>query len=215
LPNLENLKKQAKRYVRWHREGRHPVAAVLRQSLPKFAGMTDAAIMAEPFRLADAQALVAHQAGYPDWAALLKGETQMPQSNGRRSYPSVPILINAEPMVFVTDFPRALDFYERRLGFKVALTFGEPPFFGQVVRDGATIAIRRVDQPVIDRSRNKDLLSASMMVTNAKKLFTEFEARGVPFHQTLRSEPWHGPAEGDFIVADPDGNLLMFGGRTD
>lgn len=27
VPNLENLRKQAKRYLRWHRDGYHPVAA--------------------------------------------------------------------------------------------------------------------------------------------------------------------------------------------
>ncbi len=30
-----------------------------------------------------------------------------------------------------------------------------------------------------------------------------------------RREPWHGQGQGSFVVEDPDGNLLLFGGRTD
>lgn len=56
MPSLENLKRQAKQYLRWHKEGRHPVAAQLR-ALPKYAGLSDRQIMDQPIRLADAQAL--------------------------------------------------------------------------------------------------------------------------------------------------------------
>ena len=58
-------------------------------------------------------------------------------------------------------------------------------------------------------------MSASIWVSNARQLFEAFQARGVPFHQPLRREPWHGEGQGGFIVRDPDGNLIGFGGRTD
>lgn len=130
-------------------------------------------------------------------------------------YPSQPVLLNIEPSLFVSDLQRSLDFFTEKLGFKIGLTYGEPPFFAMVVRDGAPLNMRQVKGPVLDRSRGEDLLSASISVSNAKLLFQEFESRNVPFHQTLKREPWHGQGQGNFIVADPDGNLLMFGGRTD
>jgi catechol 2,3-dioxygenase-like lactoylglutathione lyase family enzyme len=130
-------------------------------------------------------------------------------------YPSQPILLNVEPTVFVTDFPRSLDFFTASLGFKTAFAYGEPPFYGQVVRDAALLNLRFVHQPVLDRSMEEDLLSASIWVSHAGRLFREFEFRGVPFHQTLRREAWHGEGQGGFIVRDPDGNLIGFGGRTD
>ena len=68
-------------------------------------------------------------------------------------YPSQPILLNVEPTVFVTDFPRSLAFFVDALGFKTAFTYGDPAFFGQVVRDAAILNLRHVDRPVIDRSR--------------------------------------------------------------
>ena len=36
MPNLENLRKQAKLYLRWHRDGYHPVAAAIRAMLPRY-----------------------------------------------------------------------------------------------------------------------------------------------------------------------------------
>lgn len=214
MANLENLKKQAKQVLRWHREGRVTVAAMIRGVLPGYDDLSDQQIMAGRFRLADAQELVARRQGFESWSALKEGRQPMPSADPV-AYPSQPILLSIEPCVFVTDFPRAMAFFTDVLGFKVGLTYGEPPFFGQVVRDAAMLSVRRVSGPAIDRSKGGDLLSASILVSNAKQLFLEFQARGAPFHQTLRREPWHGQGQGDFIVADPDGNLIMFGGRTD
>lgn len=131
------------------------------------------------------------------------------------SYPSQPILMNVEPTLFVTDFGRSLAFFTSKLGFKVAFTYGEPAFYGQVTRDAALLNLRFVHRPVLDRSEEPDLLSASIWVSNAKLLFLEFQAAGVIFHQSLRREAWHGEGQGGFIVADPEGNLIGFGGRTD
>jgi catechol 2,3-dioxygenase-like lactoylglutathione lyase family enzyme len=212
MPNLENLKKQAKLYVRWHREGRHTVAAMIRGVLPGFSAMTDREILDRSFKLADAQLLVARRSGFETWQALKQGHEPMTTTP---SYPSQPILLNVEPSLFVTDFQRALDFFTGKLGFKVAFTYGDPAFYGQVVRDAAPLNLRHVDRPVLDRSGGPDLLSVSIWVSNAKQLFMEFQGRDIPFHQTLRREPWHGQGQGGFIVSDPDGNLISFGGRTD
>ena len=59
LPNLENLRKQAKLYVRGHRDGYHPVAATIRAKLPRYKHLTDRKVLAESFKLSDAQELVA------------------------------------------------------------------------------------------------------------------------------------------------------------
>ena len=137
----------------------------------------------------------------------------MPSATDPIPYPSQPILLN-EPTLFVTDFARSLDFFNGLLGFKTAFTYGDPPFYGQVVRDAALLNLRFVHQPVIDRSREADLMSASIWVSNASQLFQEFQIRAVPFHQSLRREAWHGEGQGGFIVRDPDGNLIGFAGRT-
>jgi catechol 2,3-dioxygenase-like lactoylglutathione lyase family enzyme len=124
------------------------------------------------------------------------------------------VIAGAEPQLFVADIKSSCDFFTRKLGFVIAFTYGEPPFYAQVTRDGARINLRCVEQPVIDvalRDREQ-LLSASLTVANApeiKALFLEFQAAGVTFLQTLKREPWGAR---DFIVRDPDGNLLLFAG---
>ena len=57
MPNIENLKKQAKQYLRWHRERYYPVAAQIRAALPRFRHIGDVQILESSFRLADAKCL--------------------------------------------------------------------------------------------------------------------------------------------------------------
>jgi len=55
-------------------------------------------------------------------------------------------------------------------------------------------------------------MSAAVTVDTAediKQLFLEFQAAGVSFHQALKLEPWGAK---NFIVQDPDGNLVLFAG---
>jgi uncharacterized glyoxalase superfamily protein PhnB len=60
----------------------------------------------------------------------------------------------------------------------------------------------------------EELLSASLTVATAdeiKLLFLEFQSAGVSFHQTLKRQPWGAK---NFVVKDPDGNLLLFAGSA-
>ena len=67
MPNIENLRKQAKQYLRWHRERYYPVADRIRAALPRFRDMRDMEILESNFKLADAQELVARQMGFDRW----------------------------------------------------------------------------------------------------------------------------------------------------
>ena len=67
MPNLENLKKQAKLILRWHRERHYPVAAQIRGHLLRFLNMPDSEILAASFKLRDAQEMVARQQGFDSW----------------------------------------------------------------------------------------------------------------------------------------------------
>jgi catechol 2,3-dioxygenase-like lactoylglutathione lyase family enzyme len=121
-------------------------------------------------------------------------------------------LAAAEPQLYVRDLVASTEFYSRMLGFSVAFAYGEPPFYGQVVRDGARLNLRQVDGSVIDPVRRdaEQLLAASITLEDAKPLFLEYQKAGVEFAQPLRTEPWGART---FIVRDPDGNLLLFAGR--
>jgi uncharacterized glyoxalase superfamily protein PhnB len=215
MPNLENLRKQAKLVLRWHRDRYYPVAAQIRAVLPRFRHLGDPEILSAPFKLADAQELVARQQGFESWQALKRGIPTMSDQTDKTK--TAAVLVAAEPQLFVRDIATSCDYFTTKLGFAIEFTYGEPPFYAQVKRDGARINFRCVDRPVIDPAlRDREsLLSASITVDRPdeiKKLFLEFQSAGAMIHQTLRMEPWGAR---NFIVKDPDGNLLLFAGPAE
>jgi catechol 2,3-dioxygenase-like lactoylglutathione lyase family enzyme len=121
-----------------------------------------------------------------------------------------PTLVAAEPQLFVADIETSCEFYTNKLGFTVAFMYGEPPFYGQVFRDGARLNLRHLDEPAFRPELRGDLLSATITLENAEPFFLEFQAAGVVFHQELKTEPWGART---FIVSDPDGNLILFAGH--
>jgi catechol 2,3-dioxygenase-like lactoylglutathione lyase family enzyme len=212
MPNLENLRKQAKLYVRWHRDGYYPVAAHIRHILPRFKDLSDREILKHEFKLSDAQELVARQSGFESWQALVSGVQAMPDTAKRDT--ATPTLTEIEAQLFVADIKASCAFFTEKLGFTVDFTYGEPPFYGQVKRDNVRLNLRMVCEPVFvgDIRERESLLAASIAVDSAaeiRQLFVQYQAAGVEFHQTLKQQPWGAR---DFIVRDPDGNLLLFAG---
>ena len=215
MPNLENLRKQAKLYVRWHRDGYYPVAAQIRAVVPRFKDLTDRQILDGPFKLSDAQELVARQSGFESWQALKTGVQAM--TDTAHAIAAKPELTQVEAQLFVADIKASCAFFTSKLGFEMVFTYGEPPFYGQVKRDNARLNLRMVCEPVFvgDIRKREQLLAASITVDSAaviRQLFVQYQAVGVDFQQTLKQEPWGART---FIVRDPDGNLLLFAGPAE
>lgn len=81
-------------------------------------------------------------------------------------------------------------------------------------RDTARLNLRWVEGAVIEATvrDREELLSVSLTVATAdeiKLLFLEFQSAGVTFRQKLKKQPWGAK---NFVVKDPDGNLLLFTG---
>ena len=88
-------------------------------------------------------------------------------------------------------------FFSKKLGFVVAFTYGDPPFYGQVARDSARLNLRCMPMPIIDpQLRDKeDLLSASITLDDAKPLYLEYQAAGVAStRRSARSPGAHAPS---------------------
>ena len=113
MPNLENLRKQAKLYLRWHRARHHPVAAQIRAVLPRFKDLTDSQILDAAFKLGDAQELVARQAGFETWQALKTGVQAM--SDTVPTTVSKPTLTAVEAELFVADIKASCAFFTGNL----------------------------------------------------------------------------------------------------
>jgi uncharacterized glyoxalase superfamily protein PhnB len=124
-----------------------------------------------------------------------------------------PILTSTAAQLFVANIKASCDFYTQELGFAVDFVYRDPPYYGQVSRDRALLALRMVCEPVFTEVREREhLLSASVTVATAdeiKQLFLSYQDAGVRFHQTLKKEPWGART---FVVMDPDGNLILFAG---
>src|SRR3982751_4362724 len=103
MPNLENLRKQAKLYVRWHREGYYPVAAQIRAVLPRFKDLTDRQVLQSEFRLRDAQGLGAPQSGCESGQALKTGVQAMPIATAKAAEAAKPGLSELEAQLYVAD----------------------------------------------------------------------------------------------------------------
>jgi uncharacterized glyoxalase superfamily protein PhnB len=237
MPNLENLKKQAKLILRWHRERHYPVAAQIREALPRFLNMPDSEILAASFKLSDAQEMVAREHGFENWQALKTGLSTTPHEGKASSSKSLPsksspsksvspnlspskpspskaTIVGAEPQLLVTDIKRSCEFFCAKLGFSLVFSYGKPPYYAQVHRDAARLNLRCVERPLMESAvrDREELLSASMTVSTAeeiKLLFLEFQSAGVAFQQTLKKQPWGAR---NFVVKDADGNLLLFAG---
>lgn len=101
MPNLENLKKQAKLYLRWHRERYYPVAGEIRAALPRFRHLDDQQVLEASFKLSDAQEMIARRMGFEGWQALKIGARAM--TDQRKRAASEPVLSSTSAQLFVTD----------------------------------------------------------------------------------------------------------------
>src|SRR5215467_11055427 len=122
-----------------------------------------------------------------------------------------PKLLSAEPQLFVADVNASCAFFTHKLGFSVVFTYGEPPYYAQVKRDGAAFNLRCVDGAAIDPDRRdrEELLSASIILASAgeiTQLATDFQQAGVSFAEAHSKKPWGAL---DFIIREIDGNLLL------
>jgi len=205
--NFDNLKKQAKQIVRWHRERYYPVAQRIRVVLPRYRELDDRAILSMPFALADAHELIAREHGFETWEALRSGHGELKQDPVEEGHGNVPRLLGAFPQLFVADVDASCRFFEEQLGFTLGFKYGDPPFYALVEKDEARLNLRFVHHPVLNRADEPDLLAASIPVENLKALYLEYKAAEVPIHQALKRQPW---GSCDFIVSDPDGNLIHF-----
>jgi hypothetical protein len=127
------------------------------------------------------------------------------RGTGSGSDPLAPV-----PEHFLSDIAAGCGCHVRRLGSRVVVLHGAPPFCGGVGRGSARVNIRHVGEPVIVRARaaHGDFLATVIPVDDVSRLHEEFRV-SARLYQALSREPWGART---FIVAEPDENLLLFPG---
>ena len=112
----------------------------------------------------------------------------------------------ATPVLAVRDYPRARAFYRDVLGFEVIEEGGDPPGFGILRRDGATVFLDAAcGEPV---RRTGAIWSAYLHVFGLARVRDELVAKGVELCEPLH-ETTYGMLE--LELEDPDGNRLCLG----
>jgi catechol 2,3-dioxygenase-like lactoylglutathione lyase family enzyme len=127
-----------------------------------------------------------------------------------------PTFTSVAAHLYVRDLKASTDFFTTKLSFNLDFIYGDPPFYAQVSRDNARLALRSMDESFFteDIREREDLPSASITLATAdeiKQLYRTYQEADVPIHQPLRTEPWQAQT---FIIKDPDGNLILFAGPS-
>ena len=209
MPKLETYKKQAKLLVRWHREGNSSIGGRIRQ-LERYRALSDREALALKFPLTEAQEIIALEAGCANWAELKANTETAPPANEQPETQDTPVA-SAKPVLYVADVDASAKFYRDQLGFRIDFVHGNPPFYSSVSRDGATLHLKHVDEPVFAAGavEREGLIMAFVNTPKVRELYTEYLAADAQIVQKLTKQAWGGT---DFIVRDPDGNAIAFVG---
>lgn len=108
-------------------------------------------------------------------------------------------------MFAVTDLEASLGYFENQLGFGVAFRFGEPAYYAGVCRGAVTIHLTDAD----DRKASVGHATISLMVDDVNATHRELVTRGANITGEINDRPY---GLRDFMVEDPDGNRIAFGG---
>ena len=170
MPSLENLEKQAKLVLRWHRDRYYPVAAQIPTVLPRFRHLSDREVLAHSFKLNDAQELVARQQGFESWQALKQGLSTM---SDQAAPPTSRAVISAiAPELFVADIKASCDFFTQKLGFSIVFTYS--CFFRRFLNPWATMDLKIVTQaPSIEETLALWAASLGEIKTRIRPLFRQ------------------------------------------
>jgi uncharacterized glyoxalase superfamily protein PhnB len=104
------------------------------------------------------------------------------------------------PELSAADLAVAIDYYERRLGFEVAMRMPDGEY-AIVERDGVAIHLFQ------DRAQNHSPAAVHIFTPDLEELYAEFAARGAQITQKIEQKPW---GNREFRIKDPFGNELKF-----
>ncbi len=121
----------------------------------------------------------------------------------------MPAIASITPILCVRDVAASAAWWRDGIGFEIAFLYGDPPFYGSVLRDGLAVHLRHVGRPNFAEiaAREESLIALTVEVTDADAMFAELTGQGVEIVQPLIDQPWGGR---EFQVRDPDGNRIGF-----
>ena len=122
-------------------------------------------------------------------------------------------ITSIRPMLAVTDLQRTIAFYAR-LGFRCISTFGNPPVWCNLERNGREIMFNAPPRECVERDvprKTKDYQIFYCNCDDVEALHAEWKEQGLPV--TDLRVTVYGMKE--FEMRDPDDYWLWFGAPTD
>ena len=118
------------------------------------------------------------------------------------------MLTGIAPILLVKDIPTAVAYWQDKVGF-TAQTYGEPPHFAIIQRDGIRLMLARTQGSFTPNWRVQGATSdAYVWVKGIDDLYAELQASGASIDFTLYDTPW-GTRE--FGIQDIDDHDISFG----
>ncbi|MFQ5880679.1 MAG: VOC family protein [Dehalococcoidia bacterium] len=109
-------------------------------------------------------------------------------------------------MVFVSDMPRAIQFYREALGMSGIVTSPEFPDYVELPTEGATVSLMRpADEWPEGKTAIGRTTGITLTVSDLDGLYRTLSEKGVRFSRAPTKEPWGGIMTSFF---DPDGNEI-------
>ena len=126
-----------------------------------------------------------------------------------------PKILAQAAVLLASDVPASIAYFRDKVGFKATGTWGEPPEFAILKRDGCRLMLGKVKdgQDITPNWKKRDgLWNAYFWVNDAKALFTEMKLAGAIIDYGLETKPY-GVLE--FGIRDLDGQDIGFGQDMD
>lgn len=115
------------------------------------------------------------------------------------------LFLSCAPVLAVDNAVKTAEFYSEKLGFKVVLTAGDPPYY-VIVQRGDAVRIHFSERE--DTSTKIPPANVYIMVSDVNAVYAEFLAKGLRMFSPPEDLD-HGRRE--FEVADLNGHFLTFG----
>ncbi len=115
-------------------------------------------------------------------------------------------ILSSANVLSVKDVQSSLNFYKNVLGAKDYFSFGD---YAGVLLGLVEIHLAG---PSVDLRRNEGQGSIYFFCENVDEYYVDFSSKGAKIIVALENQPY---SMRDFVIEDPDGNLLTFGQEID
>ena len=120
-------------------------------------------------------------------------------------------ILHQAAIMFASDLPKTIRYWNEKIGFDTRNTFSEPPEFAILGRDGSFVMLRLAPagHPIVPYWKlNEGLWNAYFWVNDVRALFEEIKTRGANIDYELYQQPYNVL---EFAIQDPDGQSIGFG----